>query len=97
LALSRNALRVDRVPSRIGESLCVAVCYQWQILTREYGRGRERGQVMDKCDKCENKATILIEGYLYARRLCSNHAAKLCQALGGTPSEVTTMREYASK
>jgi len=52
---------------------------------------------MTKCDKCENKATILVEGYLYARQLCSNHAAKLCQAVGGTPSEVTAMREYASK
>jgi len=47
-----------------------------------------------KCDKCEQEATILVEGYLYARQLCSNHAANLCQALGGTPSRVAAMREY---
>ena len=50
-----------------------------------------------KCDKCEQAATILVEGYLYARQLCSNHAANLCQALGGTPSEVTAMKEYLTQ
>lgn len=47
------------------------------------------------CDKCESKATILVEGYLYARYLCSNHASILCQSVGGTPSDVARMREYA--
>jgi len=52
---------------------------------------------MNKCDKCENKAMILVEGYLYARQLCSSHAATLCATLGGTPSVVAAMREYVGR
>lgn len=50
---------------------------------------------MSECDRCNDKATILVEGYLYARYLCSIHASKLAQSLGGTPSEVERMRVYA--
>ena len=50
---------------------------------------------MDKCDKCESKATIRIEGYLYAHIVCSLHASKIAESLGATPSEVENMRAYA--
>jgi hypothetical protein len=50
---------------------------------------------MPTCDKCNDRATILVEGYLYARYLCSLHASKLAESLGAIPSEVKRMREYA--
>ena len=50
---------------------------------------------MTNCDKCEERATITVEGYLYARYLCSLHASKLAASLGATPNEVERMREYA--
>ena len=48
-----------------------------------------------KCDNCESNATILVEGYIYARILCSHHAAMLLESIGGTPNEVEKMRVYA--
>ena len=48
-----------------------------------------------KCDRCEDSATILVEGYIYARYLCSLHASKLAGSLGATSSEVEEMRVYA--
>jgi hypothetical protein len=50
---------------------------------------------MPTCDKCDDRATIRVEGYLYARYLCSLHASKLAESLGAIPSEVKRMREYA--
>jgi len=50
---------------------------------------------MTKCDKCNDSATIRVEGYLYAHYLCSLHASKLAGSLGATPSEVERMRAYA--
>ena len=48
-----------------------------------------------QCDKCEAAATIEIKGHIYPWYFCSDHASKLCQALGGTPDEVEAMRIYA--
>jgi hypothetical protein len=50
---------------------------------------------MPTCDNCEERATITVEGYLYARYLCSLHASKLAESLGAIPSEVERLREYA--
>jgi hypothetical protein len=50
---------------------------------------------MDKCDKCDDKATILVEGYLYARYVCSLHASKIAQLIGAPVSDVERIREYA--
>jgi hypothetical protein len=48
-----------------------------------------------KCDRCNDSATILVEGYIYARYLCSLHASKLLESLGVTSSEVEKIRVYA--
>ena len=50
---------------------------------------------MYECDKCDDSATIEVEGYLYAHYLCSLCASKLAGSLGATPSEVERMRVYA--
>jgi hypothetical protein len=49
----------------------------------------------NKCDRCEDSATILVEGYIYARYLCSLHASKLAESLGAASSKVEEMRVYA--
>jgi hypothetical protein len=51
--------------------------------------------MVNKCDKCDERATITVEGYLYARYLCSLHASKLAESLGAPPNEVERIREYA--
>ena len=51
---------------------------------------------MPTCDNCDERATITVEGYLYARYLCSLHASKLAESLGATPNEVERMKERAS-
>jgi len=48
-----------------------------------------------ECDKCNDYATIEVEGYPYAHYLCSLCASKLAKSLGGTSSEVERMRVYA--
>ena len=45
--------------------------------------------------KCDDYATIEVEGNIYRRYLCSLHASKLAGSLGATPSEVERMRVYA--
>jgi hypothetical protein len=50
---------------------------------------------MYKCDKCDDIATILVEGYLYARYVCSIHASKIAQLIGAPVSDVERIREYA--
>jgi hypothetical protein len=50
---------------------------------------------MYKCDRCNDSATIEVEGYLYAHYLCSLHASKLAGSLGAKPNEVERMRVYA--
>ena len=56
---------------------------------------RIRVKIMYKCDKCDDSATIEVEGYLYAHYLCSLHASKLAGSLGAKPNEVERMRVYA--
>ena len=56
---------------------------------------RIRVKIMYECDKCDDSATIEVEGYLYAHYLCSLCASKLAGSLGATPSEVERMRVYA--
>lgn len=43
---------------------------------------RERGKIMDKCDKCENMARVTVTGYIVAQYLCAKHAGELCESVG---------------
>jgi hypothetical protein len=45
--------------------------------------------------KCNDVATIRVEGYMYNHYLCSLHASELAGSLGAAPSEVERMRAYA--
>jgi hypothetical protein len=48
-----------------------------------------------KCDRCNDSATILVEGYIYARYLCSLHASKLAKSTGAPSNLVEKLRVYA--
>ena len=48
-----------------------------------------------KCDKCENEATIRVEGYLYAHIVCSYHAGKIAEGLGDIEG-AKRLSEYAA-
>lgn len=37
---------------------------------------------MDKCDKCQNMATVAVTGAIGAHSLCAFHTAELCLSVG---------------
>ena len=50
---------------------------------------------MELCDKCDLPATIRVEGYLYARLVCSYHAGKIAEGLGDIEG-AKRLSEYAA-